>query len=184
MNYFGGYRAPIKSSTDFEKNPGVCCASTPNAESDQIPCGEFANKGKGVWVWCPWVFSISDMQKDDQGNPIYIYDYSGLKISIVQKQNYLIPIYNNKYLINHMTFFSGGQRQDIDLSDSSINLEKIDGLIWIDPSFQNLIYFAPAIKDSIFTRTFFYDGQGLKNFNLVYSNPEIKLYRVNFTNVA
>jgi len=180
MNYFGGYRAPIKSNVDFQKNPGVCCAQTPTSEQDQIPCGEFANQGKGVWIWCPWVFSLSDVQQDDEGNPIYVYDYSGLKISIVQKTNYLVPIYNNQYLINHMTFFSGGLMQDVDLSDSSINLEKIDGLVWVDPSFRNLIYFAPAIKDSIFTKTFFYDGKGLEHFELVYSNPEIKLYRVNF----
>lgn len=180
MNYFGGFRAPIKTSQDFEVNPGVCCASTPKSESDQAPCGEFASQGKGVWIWCPWIFSLSDVTKDDQGNPIYVYDYSGLKMSIIQKQNYLVPVYNNKYLINHMTFYSGGQRQDIDLTNSSINLEKIDGLVWVDPSFRNLIYFAPAIKDSIFTRTFFYDGLGLEHFKLVYSNPEIKLYKVNF----
>jgi len=180
MNYFGGYRAPIKSGADFEKNPGVCCASTPSSEPDQISCGEFANQGKGVWIWCPWIFSLSNVQQDDQGNPVYVYDYSGLKMSIVQKQNYLVPIYNNKYLINHMTFYSGGQRQDIDLSDSSITLEKIDGLVWVDPGFRDLIYFAPTIKDSIFTKTFFYDGKGLDHFKLVYSNPEIKLYNVTF----
>jgi len=180
MNYFGGYRAPIKSGADFQKNPGVCCAQTPKSEPDQIPCGEFADQGKGVWIWCPWIFTLSDVQQDDQGNQIYIYDYSGLKTSIVQKPNYLVSIYNNQYLINHMTFFSDGQMQDIDLSDSSINLERIDGLVWVDPSFRNLIYFAPAIKDSIFTKTFFYDGKGLEHFELVYSNSEIKLYRVNF----
>jgi len=180
MNYFGGYRAPIQSGTDFQKNPGVCCAQTPKSEPDQIPCGEFADQGKGVWVWCPWIFTLSDVQQDDQGNPIYIYDYSGLKMSIVQKPNYLVPIYNNQYLINQMTFFSGGLRQDINLKDTSINLERIDGLVWVDPSFMNLVYFAPAIKDSVFTKTFFFDGEGLKHFELVYSNPEIKLYRVNF----
>jgi len=180
MNYFGGYRAPIRSGTDFQKNPGVCCAATPTAEADQIPCGEFADQGKGVWIWCPWIFSFKEMQQDDQGNPIYIYDYSGLTMSIVQKPNYLLPIYNNQYLINHMTFFSDGQMRDIDLSDASINLERIDGLVWIDPGFGNLIYFAPAIKDSIFAKTFFYDGRGLEHFELVYSNPEIRLYRVKF----
>jgi len=180
MNYFGGYRAPISSGADFQKNPGVCCAVTPKSEPDQIPCGEFADQGRGVWIWCPWVFGLSDVQQDDQGNPIYVYDYSGLTMSLVQKQFYLLPIYNNQYLINHVTFFSDGQMQDIDLSDSSVQLEKIDGLVWIDPSFRNLIYFAPAIKDSIFTKTFFYDGKGLDHFELVYSNPEIKLYKVNF----
>ena len=180
MNYFGGYRAPISSGADFQKNPGVCCAVTPKSEPDQIPCGEFADQGKGVWIWCPWVFGLKEVQQDDQGNPIYVYDYSGLTMSLVQKQLYILPVYNNQYLINHVTFFSDGQMRDIDLSDSGVNLEKIDGLVWIDPSFMNLIYFAPAIKDSIFTKTYFYDGKGLDHFQLVYSNPEIKLYKVNF----
>jgi hypothetical protein len=180
MNYFGGYRAPIKSGSDFQRNPGVCCAATPKSEPDQMPCGEFANQGRGVWVWCPWIFSFSNVERDEEGNPIYVYDYSGLKIAIVQKPNYLIPIYNNRFLINHMTYYAQDQVQTIDLSESSINLERIDGLVWVDPSFRTLIYFAPAIKDSIFVKTFFYDGKGLDHFELVYSNPEIKLYRVNF----
>lgn len=180
MNYFGGYRASIASNYDFARNPGVCCASTPKTESGQISCGEFANQGKGVWIWCPWIFSLKDMKQDQDGNPVYVYDYSGLTITLIQKNDRLIPIYNNQFVINHMTFFFQGQRQDQDLSGLNTTLEKIDGLIWLDPGFRSLIYFAPAIKDSIFTRTFFYDGEGLKHFELVYSNPEIKLYKVIF----
>jgi asparagine N-glycosylation enzyme membrane subunit Stt3 len=182
MNYFGGYRAPIKSNEDFQANPGVCCASTPQTEPGQASCGEFASQGKGVWVWCPWIFSFSKVQQDQDGNPVYIYDYAGLTISILQKNNQLIPIYNNRFLINHISFFQQGSSTPftVDLTNVTTSLEKNDGLIWIDPSFQNLIYFAPSIKDSIFTRTFFYDGKGLKNFELVYSNPEIKLYKINF----
>jgi len=180
MNYFGGYRAPIKSNEDFQANPGVCCASTPKTEPGQISCGEFANEGKGVWIWCPWIFSFSEVKQDQEGNPVYVYDYSGLKIAIIIKNNQFIPIYNNRFLINHITFFQQGAEQTVDISNVTTSLEKIDGLIWIDPSFQNLIYFAPSIKDSIFTKTFFYNGEGLKHFELVYQNPEIKLYKINF----
>ncbi|MDI6825977.1 MAG: STT3 domain-containing protein [Candidatus Aenigmarchaeota archaeon] len=182
MNYFGGYRAPIKSNADFQANPGVCCASTPKTEPGQISCGEFAAQGKGVWVWCPWIFSFSEVKQDQEGNPVYVYDYAGLKIAIIQKGDNLIPIYNNRFLINHLTFFPQGSAkpQAIDLTRLNTSLERIDGLIWIDPSFRNLIYFAPSIKDSIFTRTFFFDGEGLKHFDLVYSNPEIRLYKLNF----
>jgi len=182
MNYFGGYRAPIKSNEDFQANPGVCCASTPKTEPGQVSCGEFASQGNGVWVWCPWIFSYSEVKQDQSGNPVYIYDYSGLKIAIVQKGNSIIPIYNNRFLINHLTFFPQGSStpQEVDLTKINTTLERLDGLIWIDPSFRNLIYFAPSIKDSVFTKTFFYDGEGLKHFKLVYSNPETKLYKVNF----
>jgi asparagine N-glycosylation enzyme membrane subunit Stt3 len=184
MNYFGGYRAPIKSNEDFQANPGVCCASTPTTEPGQISCGEFANQGKGVWVWCPWIFSFSEVKQDQEGNPVYVYNYAGLTLAIIQKNNQLIPIYNNRFMINHMTFFQQGLMRNVDLTNITTSLEKIDGLAWVDPSFKNLIYFAPSIKDSIFTRTFFYDGEGLKHFELVYSNPETKLYKINFEKIS
>lgn len=182
MNYFGGYRASIKSNEDFQANPGVCCASTPKTEPGQASCGEFANQGKGVWVWCPWIFSLSEQKQDQEGNPVYVYDYAGLTIAILIKNNQLIPVYNNRFVLSHITFFQQGIPSTVDLTNITTSLEKIDGLIWVDPSFRNLIYFAPSIKDSIFTRTFFYDGAGLKHFELVYSNPEIKLYKINFEN--
>jgi hypothetical protein len=180
MDYFGGYRAPIKSNEDFQANPGVCCASTPKTEPEQISCGEFASQGKGVWIWCPWIFSFKEVKQDQEGNSVYVYDYSGLTIAILQKNNQLIPIYNNRFVINHITFFQQGMPLTVDLANITTSLERIDGLIWVDPSFRNLIYFAPSIKNSIFTKTFFYNGEGLEHFELVYSNPEIKLYRVNF----
>jgi hypothetical protein len=180
MNYFGGYRAPIKSNEDFQANPGVCCASTPKTEPGQVSCGEFANQGKGVWIWCPWIFSFKEVKQDQEGNSVYVYDYSGLTIAILQKNNQLIPIYNNRFIINHITFFQQGIPNTINLANITTSLERIDGLIWIDPGFKSLIYFAPSIKDSIFTKTFFYDGENLEHFELVYSNPEIKLYKINF----
>lgn len=180
MDYFGGFRAPIDSSQTFEKNPGICCPSTPKTEPGQMSCGEFASQGKGVWVWCPWIFSFQGQQQDQQGNPVYVYDYGGLKMAILQRGNQTIPVYNNKYVINNMIFYNNGLEQVVDFSDANVNLEKIDGLVWVDPSFTNLIYFAPSIKDSIFTKLFFFNGKGLEHFELVYSNSEIKLFKVKF----
>jgi asparagine N-glycosylation enzyme membrane subunit Stt3 len=178
LNYFGGYRAPISSNNDFMKNPGVCCASTPKTESGQVSCGEFASQGKGVWVWCPWIFSLSSVTQDQEGNPVYLYDYAGLKMALIQKGNYLIPIYNNQFIINYLTFFYNGQEQNQDLSNYNATLERIDGLVWMQSDFKSLIYFAPAIKDSMFTRLFFYGGEGLKHFEPVFSNSEIRLYKI------
>ena len=180
MNYFGGFRAPISSNYDFARNPGVCCASTPKTEPGQVSCGEFADQGRGVWVWCPWIFSLRETKEDQEGNPVYLYDYAGLSIALIQKDGQLIPIYNNQFLINHLSFFYQGERQDVDLSRLNTTLERIDGLVWLQPDFRSMIYFAPMIKDSIFTRSFLYAGEGLEHFEPVFSNSEIRLYKVNF----
>ncbi len=189
MNYFGGFRVPVTSREDFLKNPGSCCASTPKTEEGQVSCGEFAYQERGVWVWCPWVLNLQRDQDgkpvimtDKDGNNVITYEYggSGLKFSIIQKNNTLIPIYNNRFVITNIMFFNDkGQVQFLDLSEYPTKLEKIDGLIWIQPGFENAIYFAPQIKDSIFVRTFFFSGSGLSNFEMVYSNSEIKLFKVN-----
>ncbi|MFH8080758.1 MAG: STT3 domain-containing protein [Candidatus Aenigmatarchaeota archaeon] len=181
LNYFGGYRAPIKSYYDFQKTPGVCCASTPKTEPGQMSCGEFASQGKGVWVWCPWIFQLSDIQKDKDGNNIFIYDYSGMKLTLLQKQNAIIALYNNKYLITKMVFYDRDNKpQIIDLGSINTTLEKIGGVMIVEPNFRIIIYFPEEISNSIFLKTFFFNGEGLKHFKLVYSNPEIKVYKVIF----
>ena len=127
------------------------------------------------------MFTLSDIQQDKDGNNIYLYNYGNFQIAIIQKDNKLIPVYNNNFIINHVTFFLNGQEQEEDLTEYEVSsMKKLDGLIWMDPSFKSLIYFAPEIKDSIFVKTFFYNGEGLDHFKLVYQNPEIKLYRIDF----
>ncbi|MCX8178494.1 MAG: glycosyltransferase family 39 protein [Candidatus Aenigmarchaeota archaeon] len=181
LNYFGGYRAPVKTPYDFQKTPGICCASTPKTEEGQVSCGEFASQERGVWVWCPWIFQISNIQKDRDGNNVFIYDYSGIKITIIDKQGSIIPIYNNKYLISKiMLYDQNGQPRLFDISNSSSSLEKIGGLLWVQPDYRVLIYLPPEVENSMFIRTFLFNGQGLEHFKLVYSNPEIKLYKIDF----
>lgn len=180
MNYFGGYRAPISDQNSFTVNPGVCCAATPKTEPGQISCGEFADQGRGVWVWCPWMFNLETTSVDQDQNPVYIYDYSGLKMVIIQKPDRLIPVYLNNFVINYMVYYQNDEMIVIDNSDLETQMQKIDGMVWVDPGFRTMIYFAPPIKDSVFARTFFFDGEGLEHFEQVFKNGEIRLYRVNF----
>ncbi|MEM5805993.1 MAG: hypothetical protein QXM85_02225, partial [Candidatus Aenigmatarchaeota archaeon] len=53
----------------------------------------------------------------------------------------------------------------------------IDGMIWIDPSFRLILFMDQKVRDSLFTKMFFFDGRDLNNFELVYSNPEVKIYK-------
>ncbi|OGI15940.1 hypothetical protein A3K63_01120 [Candidatus Micrarchaeota archaeon RBG_16_49_10] len=180
MNYFGGYRAPIVDQDSFLRNPGVCCASTPQSEPGQVSCGEFADQGKGVWVWCPWFFSLERTATDQEKNPVFIYDYSGLKMSIIQRTNNLVPVYMNQFVINDIVYFQDGQMKIIDNSNLNTTMEKIDGMVWVDSTLRTLLYFPPEVKDSIFVRTFFFNGEGLQHFTKVYENSEIRIYNVTF----
>ncbi|MEM5811516.1 MAG: STT3 domain-containing protein [Candidatus Aenigmatarchaeota archaeon] len=49
---------------------------------------------------------------------------------------------------------------------------------FLDTSFSYVILADEKIRDSIFTKLFFFDGQGLEKFKLVLRNPEIRLYKV------
>ena len=53
----------------------------------------------------------------------------------------------------------------------------VPGTLWVDPSFQLVIYMPPQIENSMFTRMFFYNGAGLKYFESSYVNPEVRLFR-------
>ena len=56
---------------------------------------------------------------------------------------------------------------------------EIKGMVWVDPSYQIIVYAPPEISDSMFTRMFFLNGQGLKNFEFVGSwGGEVKLFKV------
>jgi len=55
------------------------------------------------------------------------------------------------------------------------------GLVVLDPSRQAVIFVPDEIKDAMFTRMFFFNGQGLSNFEFVNNwGGEVKLFKVNF----
>lgn len=58
---------------------------------------------------------------------------------------------------------------------------KVDGFLWIDPSKQAILFIPQQLENAMFTRMFLFNGQGLKNFELVDNwGGEVKLYKVKF----
>lgn len=56
------------------------------------------------------------------------------------------------------------------------------GLVILDPGRGAVIFVPPEIKDSMFTKMFFFNGQGLQHFELVNNwGGEVKLYRIRFS---
>jgi len=98
-------------------------------------------------------------------------------ISLVRKNDQWIPVYQNKFVIKEIVYFENGQEIPLYFENAT---NALDGLLWVDPSYQICIFMPPEIKSSIFTKLFFFNGYGLDHFKLVYSNPEIRLYKVLF----
>ena len=65
----------------------------------------------------------------------------------------------------------------------------IDGLMLIEPGFGVGMFMEQAVRDSIYTNMYFFNGNGvpefsipkLNKFKLVYNNPELKIFKVDFS---
>jgi len=118
-----------------------------------------------------------------------ILEYGNGIISITQKDNKLVAILNlpqegiRNAIIRDMIYFRQGNQINQRTENATIN-----GLLFVDPSFQVVIFMEEKIENSIFTNMFFFNGKGLKefeipelkNFELKYSNPEVKIFEVKF----
>lgn len=118
-----------------------------------------------------------------------ILEYGNGIISIVQKGDKLIAILNfpaqgiRNAVIRDMIYFYQGQQVNQRIENATFN-----GLVFVDPSFQWIIFMDEKIENSIFTNMFFFNGEGLKEFEipkleyfkLKYSNPEVKIFEVIF----
>ena len=122
--------------------------------------------------------------------------YSGGIISLTVNGTSFIPVLNipeqgirNKVISRIVYMDVNGS---IITKDYSTMSNSIPGFLWALPNFgvagstgqliapYYVIFMSPEIEDSLFTRMFFYNGQGLQNFKLVYQNPEVKIFEVIF----
>jgi asparagine N-glycosylation enzyme membrane subunit Stt3 len=124
-------------------------------------------------------FTLPFSNFDQAGNPVY----AGI-VTLGQVNNTLVGVYQNRYIIKRIVYFQEGR-----MIAKEYNVENsIDGLLWVDPSFGLVIFMEPEVYKSIFTNMFFFNGQGLKefdipklnNFELKFSNPEVKIFKVIF----
>lgn len=124
-------------------------------------------------------FQLSLSGRDNSGNLIY----GGGTITLAQKNNQVIPIINipNQNIVNaiiqNIVVYSNNQPYQFSYSNVT-NI--IQGTLIVDPSYQSVIYMDPETSQSIFTKMFFFNGQGLTRFKLVYANPEIRIFQVEF----
>ncbi|HLC39442.1 MAG TPA: STT3 domain-containing protein [archaeon] len=117
---------------------------------------------------------LSNYGVDQQGN-IAAYYYGGGAIVVAIRNESYVPILNNKVIANEIIYYKDNKpvTQTFNTSDT------VQGTVWVEPSFGSAIFMEPDVKNSVFTKLFFFDGEGLKNFQLVFNNGEVKIFKVN-----
>ncbi|MBI2547531.1 MAG: hypothetical protein HYW23_03735 [Candidatus Aenigmarchaeota archaeon] len=115
-----------------------------------------------------------------QGYPVY--SLGDNTISLLQNGTQVLAILNapsqgiRNALISNVTYFQNG----VEFHSSPYTNNTLSGLIWVDPSFRGIFFMDPQIRDSIFTKMFFFQGKGLDKYELVYQNSEVKIFKAHF----
>lgn len=115
----------------------------------------------------------------DQSQGVLVYENGVL--TLVGRENKLIPVLNipqqgiRNVVIKEIVYYEQGQERRYVLENVT---NAIDGMVWVDPSFQIAFFMDPAIRDSIFVKLFFWNGQNLTKFKQVFANGEVKVYKV------
>jgi hypothetical protein len=79
--------------------------------------------------------------------------------------------------VKNIIYYENGQPKQFQFANAT---DVIDGLVLVDPSFQQATYLDQQIMSSVFTKLYFGNGQGLYHFKLVYDNGEVKIFKVLF----
>ncbi len=112
----------------------------------------------------------------DQG----VITYSDGAILLAYQDEKWIPLLNlpsqgvRNAVVRKIIYFENGQIVEEDYGTEGT----VDGMVWVDPSYQMAFFMDPLTRDSLFTRMFFFNGVGLEHFEPVFQNPEIKLFKV------
>jgi asparagine N-glycosylation enzyme membrane subunit Stt3 len=111
-----------------------------------------------------------------------VISYSGGLLSLVRQNSMWVPVINSpdqgvrNMVVKSIIYFENGQEKRYTFNDTSA----IDGMVWVDPGYGVAIYMDTTIQNSVFTKMFFFGGEGLEHYKLVYQNAEIKLFKVSF----
>jgi dolichyl-diphosphooligosaccharide--protein glycosyltransferase len=147
---------------------------------------------------CPLYIQIPEQSTltDNSGN-IVIRNYSS--ILLYSSGNIPIPIYTqgiNAAIFDEIIIYNGTQPIPIKFTDQEkqilINglspLEKqlnirftnqsIPMTVWMPQDYSYIIIIPPNLRESVFTKMFFLEGQGLEHFKQVFRNDEVKIYEV------
>ncbi|RKZ24946.1 hypothetical protein DRQ26_06710, partial [bacterium] len=103
-------------------------------------------------------------------------------VDLIMKNNTMIPLLRTRdgdVIIRYLGYSMNNTPVKIDFKEAGYKVGD-DGLLWIDSSLRYVIYADKNIANSMFTKMFFFNGEGLKHFRLVFNTPEVKIFEVDF----
>ncbi|MFC2143724.1 hypothetical protein ACFLQN_04975 [Candidatus Aenigmatarchaeota archaeon] len=155
--------------------------------------------GKSVWwsyfaTWNPetkgsqYSYALSYLSKATplpaQNSVVYTYPLDAQTSFVVFDTNSTLTAklqQQNQFLdIEHFFYFNEvGQGKLLTNTEAPVK-----GTAWLAGDRQTLVFMPPELESSLFTRMFFYNGQGLERFQYVNNwGGELKLYKVIFDDI-
>ena len=110
--------------------------------------------------------------------------YGNGAITLALKDGKPVPIASvngQSALIRNLVIIQNNNPVLLDFASGNSTQQTVDGLLWVDAGFRNAVYMEGSVRDSLFTKMFFFNGAGLSKFKLVYQNPEIKVFKVDLS---
>jgi len=147
---------------------------------------------------CPLYIQIPEQSRsvDSNGN-IILRNYGN--IVVYQGLNIPIPIYIqgiNGALFDEIIYYSNGQVNTFKMNESERQaliqvlkpLEKqlsfrftnqsIALTVWVPQHYAYIVIIPQNLRESVFTKMFMLEGQGLEHFKLVFNNPQVKIFEI------
>jgi len=119
---------------------------------------------------------LTNVNRDTNGTPTS-FSYGNDLLVLINQNGRLVPVVNNRNVVKNVIYYQNNQPLQYQFANAT---DIIDGLVIVDPSFQQATYLDPQIMNSVFTKLYFGNGQGLNHFKLVYDNNEVKIFKVIF----
>jgi len=123
---------------------------------------------------------------------VQIGEDTTMQVSLVQNDQTLLPVIRVRQydddgrvigtsdgVTSDITYFENGAQKRLKVNlTAAPDANVLDGMVWVDPSFNTAIYMDGPTRDSLFTTMFFFNGGGLQHFELVYQNAETRVFKV------
>ena len=147
---------------------------------------------------CPLYIQIPEQsQSTDSSGNVVLRNYGG--ILVFQGLNVPVPIYVQGIdgtLFDETIFYSQGNVTSYKINETEKQLliqtlkplesqlnfrftnQSIPMSVWIPQDYSYIVIIPPNLRDSIFTKMFMLEGQGLDHFKEVFRNPQVKIFEV------